>query len=88
MITNGTLVSDSNLHMIYDTFSAVVVSLDSHRHEINDYYRGKGTCKTVMENIKRLVSCGLRVEVNITLTSRSIESADETSDILRDIGVA
>lgn len=87
IITNGTLINEDNISIIGESFNTVVVSLDSSEEAENDYYRGQGTYKKVIEGIELLVDNNIPVVVNTTLTSSNIETFSATKTFLENIGV-
>lgn len=63
--TNGTLVTDPVLAALRDYGDVFVsVSLDSHRAEVHDAFRGvKGSFALTVDGIRRLAAAGLRPQV-------------------------
>lgn len=68
LLTNGTLISPSNIDDIKRSFDKVSISLDGSTKEKHDYYRGKGSYDRTMKAIdlldKNEIPCRLSMTVN------------------------
>ena len=68
LLTNGTLISPSNIDDIKRSFDKVSISLDGSTKEKHEFYRGKGTYERTINAIdlldKNKIPCGLSMTVN------------------------
>lgn len=69
VLTNGTLVDDSNMEALSKPNVALTISLDGHSSEIHDRLRGRGVFDKVIRNIKALVENGAKVSLAYTINS-------------------
>jgi MoaA/NifB/PqqE/SkfB family radical SAM enzyme len=83
MNTNGTLLNESRVSMVADTFDLVVISLDGPK-EVHDRIRGvAGTYDKAVEAIKLLKAHGVRVGVNSVVTPWNITILPQFIEELR-----
>lgn len=54
LLTNGTLVADFSPYKLFDSFSLIVISLDSNIVEKHEVMRGKGTFGKILRGIDKL----------------------------------
>jgi len=66
LLTNGVLLSDSDVNILRDTVDEVQLSLDGPTPEIADYVRGEGNYDAVMFALERLVAGGIKVFLAMT----------------------
>ena len=76
ILTNGTLINDSN-YFNFKCFDYVKMSLDSSEPEINDSTRGLGTFKKVINAVKLLKSIDIDIRLASVITKRNMEYMEE-----------
>jgi len=54
LLTNGMLIDKIDVRELFNSYSKVVISLDSHIPSINDFTRGKGSYKKIVSGIREL----------------------------------
>jgi AdoMet-dependent heme synthase len=86
VLTNGTLITRDVARKIADSgVRGVQVSLEG-PEEIHDGIRGKGSFTAALEGVRRLVSAGLPVTLNTTLSRMNAPYAADLAQIARDSG--
>ncbi|MFO7607145.1 MAG: radical SAM protein [Desulfurivibrionaceae bacterium] len=81
LLTNGTLVDQKKAAALADLgVKGVQVSLEGPQ-EIHDSIRGKGSFEAARRGVRHLLSAGLRVTLNATLSKINAERFDEMIDI-------
>jgi MoaA/NifB/PqqE/SkfB family radical SAM enzyme len=63
----------------------VCVSLDG-LDEANDHFRGKGTCKKVLENLKAASDAGIKCRLHAVLNRYNIDKFDKFLKVASDLG--
>jgi len=77
VITNGTLITYSDIELIKNAFNAVTISLDSDKNDACNEIRGKGVYSRVIETIELLKDNNISWKVNSTLTELNISKFPE-----------
>lgn len=77
LITNGSLISETNIDDICDAFDLVVISLDSQRPEVADYLRGEGSYENAFNAISLLNARGKECSINSVITGINVEHYEE-----------
>jgi radical SAM protein with 4Fe4S-binding SPASM domain len=85
LLTNGTLISHSNVKEIAATFVLIQISLDANQKEIHERLRGPGTFEAVTEGIALLQALDANVMVAMTVNKYNI---DEVSSMYGRFGKA
>lgn len=75
LLTNGTLIDESNVDEPVSLFNEFSVSLDGSCAEIHDYYRGKGNYDRAVHGIELLISRGAEVAVAMVVTGKNMHDA-------------
>lgn len=86
LITNATLIKDSELDLFKKYIYIVAISLDS----LNDAHNkllGRTPHKVVTNKIKQLVRKGLHVKISTTLTCINYDNVDELLEFAKNSGV-
>ena len=79
LITNGSLVNDTNAAEIAEAFDSIAVSIDSHIESIADSLRGKGAFKAANRALELLDQYDVNLTVNVCLTGLNIEGCKDTA---------
>ena len=85
LFTNGTLIDKLDFEKIPKNVK-FLISLDGCEN-MHDKIRGKGVFRTVMNNIKLLISKGYNISCNYTLMKINKDCIKDTVKILHDVGV-
>ncbi len=90
IITNATVVSDSMIQSLstLPRLSAIKVSLESDRPEINNAIRGAGHFENVLHNIARLQTIGRPIILMVTLGSHNVSTIRGLCELARRISVS
>lgn len=86
--TNGTNI-DTNLAECFrkNKMNEVRISLDGSTKEINDFIRGEGSYKKIIEGIKKCVEQNLQVSVAMTFGKHNIDDISNIIDLSYSLGV-
>lgn len=90
VITNGTVLNDKIINFLNKTskFKYLKVSIESHNEIKNDYIRGKGNLKIVIENIKQFSELSnKKILIMITLTSFNYKDLISFLEFTKDLNV-
>ncbi|MEM0479553.1 MAG: radical SAM protein [Pyrobaculum sp.] len=87
--TNGTLITPEVAKRLKNLgFYYVGVSLDSHREEFHDVFRGvRGSFAAALAGIKNAINAGLDVGLRFVVTAKNIHEVGEYIDFAVSIGV-
>ncbi|MBU6998547.1 MAG: radical SAM protein [Theionarchaea archaeon] len=88
LITNGTQITDEIARVLKELNVAVQVSLDGAREETQDFIRGKGSYRKVIEGLKTLVRVGAPVTVGMTLMSQNVHEMEEMAHLVKSLGIS
>ncbi len=77
LLTNGTLINDSNVESIKECFNKITISLDGSDQEKHDYFRGRGSYKKTQKAIHLLESNGIAYELSMTVNKQNITDIEE-----------
>jgi radical SAM protein with 4Fe4S-binding SPASM domain len=72
LLTNGTLIDESNIDMIALSFDEIRVSVDGSSEATHDYHRGAGSFEKTTKAISLLQNAGSRLRLAMTVTKRNI----------------
>lgn len=90
IITNGILIDNEKIENLnnYKKFKYLKISIESVNEDKNDYIRGKGNLKKVIENIKLFKSnSNKKILIMITLGSYNYEGIIDFLDFSKDLNV-
>lgn len=90
VLTNAMLLKGKrlkNLSRINNKNLKIQISLDGSRPEHHDPFRGIGSWKITVDNIKRMKKEGFNISLSTTITSINADSLDEISQFCRSLGV-
>lgn len=76
-VTNGTLVQKKDMENLKDILDYLVISVESHREEINDHIRGHGVFKKICRLTDWLEELGVGYCINTTLSKLNIDHVNE-----------
>ena len=76
LLTNGSLIKNHAVEK-FKTFHYVKISLDSMREEENDYLRGRGSCRLIIDAIEGLRSNNIDAHIGTVLTRINKDSIAE-----------
>lgn len=82
VLTNGTYAVAEDVEFVSRGHESFIVSLDSHREEIHDYIRGKGTYKKVMQFIDLLNVQKIRYEILTVVSKLNVGHLTDIYDFL------
>jgi len=85
--TNGTLISNEDMEVCKKYDVEIGVSLDGAIQETNDYIRGAGSYEKCIKTIKKLISAGIKVKINMTLMKPNIKEAEKMVYLAKDLGI-
>lgn len=71
LMTNGTLIDETNVDAIAEAFDTVRVSIDGSSEEIHEFYRGKGTYQRTENAVNLLISNGTDVALAMVVTKHN-----------------
>jgi radical SAM protein with 4Fe4S-binding SPASM domain len=78
LITNGTLVNESNASAIAENFKTISISLDSLNKETHEKVRGKGTFQKIVDSAKILKAHNAYIRVNSVITKTNVKEILDT----------
>jgi len=87
ILTNATLVNDSNIDALSRENVTLSISLDGHSEEVHDDLRGKGAYQKVIRSIKCLVDRGARVSLSYTINAHNYSYIKEFVNLADSLGV-
>ena len=73
LLTNATLINETNVEELVTTFDLFKISIDGSSEEIHDHYRGKGSYQKTFHAIKLLKSNGANVQIAMTVTRENVK---------------
>ena len=76
LLTNGTLISPSNIDNIKRSFDKVSISLDGSTKEKHDYYRGQGSYERTMKAIDLLDKNDIPCRLSMTVNRMNIQDVE------------
>lgn len=76
LLTNGTLINESNVSLIKDCFDKITISLDGSDKDKHDYFRGKGAYDKTQKAIKLLENSGVSYELSMTVNKKNIADVE------------
>jgi len=76
LLTNATLVDDSNVDMIASSFDEIRVSIDGYSEATHDYHRGAGSFKKTTKAIRLLDAAGSQIRLAMTVTKHNISEIE------------
>lgn len=83
VITNGTLIDRKTLLKVKELDTDIAVSLDGSSEEKNDFIRGKGTFKKVIEFFTLCSECNVSVDVYMTVHSQNIGEIVKVGELVQ-----
>lgn len=83
IVTNGTLVNEDDLALLKNNLTCFIVSLESHKEEVHDYIRGKGTYKKVIKLLKLLNTHRIQYKIATVVNKLNIDHLNEMHDFLK-----
>lgn len=87
LITNGAAVTPAKAEQIAALFDSVSLSLDSLNPEEHDFYRGDGAHAQAMRGLRLLQEQGIPIQINTTVTDKSVGSFVNLMDWTVDQGL-
>lgn len=87
ILTNGMLISDSNLDIFKKKNVSVTISLDGATAELHEYLRGRNTYKRLMRNIELLVENDVKLNIAHVVNTHNKKHLEELVCFLIDKGV-
>lgn len=87
LITNGTLIDLYIENILESPIKKVFVSLDGISSETNDYIRGKGVFKKVLDNLLLLRKKGMKTFIMYTLMNFNYNQANGLTDFCQKLGI-
>ena len=72
LLTNATLINESNARELASIFELFKISIDGSSEKVHDHYRGKGSYKKTMRAIELLKSYNANVQVAMTVTRENV----------------
>lgn len=91
IITNGSLIKESDALFFKENNVVALVSLDSPIEAINDFCRidihGKGAAERTIEAIKILKENNVEVSISVTITPYNVDSLEQFPDWLEKMGI-
>lgn len=72
LLTNGTLIEESNVQELVSIFDLFKISIDGSFEKVHDYYRGKGSFQQTMKAIELLKANNANVQIAMTVTRENI----------------
>ncbi len=79
-VTNGTLSQKKDMENLKNILDYLVISVESHREEINDYIRGRGVFKKICRLTDWLDDLGIDYCINTTLSKLNVDHINEIYD--------
>jgi len=76
LLTNGTLVDNTNAGKISELFDLVKISIDGSTAVIHDFHRGQNSFSKSMNAFELLLSHNAPVKVSMTVTKKNINDID------------
>ena len=80
LMTNGTLINESNVDELVSLFNKFSVSLDGSCAEVHDYYRGKGNYDKAVRGIDLLISRGADVAIAMVVTKKNMHDVAKATE--------
>lgn len=77
ILTNGTLISSSNIDDIKQSFDKVSISLDGSTKERHEFFRGKGSYNKTMKAIDLLEKNGVPFRLSMTVNRLNINDVED-----------
>lgn len=87
ILTNATLVDESNIEALSQKNVTLSISLDGHTEKLHDDLRGKGAYQHVVKSIKRLVDHGARVSLSYTINAHNFSYMKDFVNLADSLGV-
>lgn len=87
VLTNGTLINNSNVEALSKENVSLTISLDGHSEEVHDKLRGKRAYEKVIRGIRLLVERGAKVSLAYTINSYNYLYLKEVIALARSLGV-
>lgn len=84
LLTNGTLIDETNAKVIAESFDTVAVSLDTVYKDSHEKMRGKGTFDKAMKGIKLLKAHNAGIRVNSVITRTNVSEISDTWKVVYD----
>ena len=84
LLTNATLLNDTNIHKIIKVFDKVTVSLDGSTEERHDRFRGKGAHARTMHALQLLEQYGVPYSLAMTVNRLNIDDVEEMAMLYGD----
>ncbi len=72
LLTNGTLITESNIQELIDSFDSFKISLDGSTASKHDYYRGKGAYNKTIKAIQLVDEHGADYSLAMVVTKRNM----------------
>ena len=77
ILTNGTLISSSNIDDIKHSFDKVSISLDGSTKEKHEFFRGNGSYNKTMAAIDLLNKNGVPCRLSMTVNRLNIHDVED-----------
>lgn len=87
LLTNGILIDDKIARKLSEFKVEVQVSLDGVRKETHESIRGKGTFRSTIEGIRKLVDADVSSRISMTLMKSNIDELEEMGKFIKELGV-
>ena len=72
LLTNATLINESNAKQISSSFDEIRISVDGYKSATHDFYRGAGSHKKTVRAINLLEIAGANIRIAMTVTKQNI----------------
>ena len=76
LLTNATLINESNAKKISASFDEIRISVDGYKSATHDFYRGAGSHEKTLRAIDLLETAGANIRIAMTVTKQNIEEIE------------
>jgi len=76
LLTNATLINESNAEQISSSFDEIRISVDGYKSATHDFYRGPGSHEKTVRAIDLLETAGANIRIAMTVTKQNIEEIE------------
>lgn len=81
LLSNGTLINETNIDVLVECFDHFKISLDGSRKEIHEHFRGRGSFEPAFAAVKLLQQRGVDVIVPMTVTKQNIDDIPAMNEV-------
>jgi len=77
MLTNGTLISESNINQIKEFFNEVRISVDGSTQDLHEFFRGRNSYNPMINAIDLLSRNGVNYSLSMTVNKHNIHDVEQ-----------